>query len=274
MENFNLNTYFKRIGFDGKAGTNLATLSSIQYLHTQAIPFENLNSFTGMPVNLAPEAILHKLVDSARGGYCFEQNQLLQFALQKIGFGVEGLAARVIVGQPLDTHSPYTHMMLRVDIDGHAYIADVGFGSMSLTAPLLLEPDLVQITPHGPYRMVRDGQFFRVEASVAGNWQALYKFDLEHHQLEDYEMMNWYTSCHPKSKFTNTLIAARAFEGGRYTLRNFEFNTHYTDQASEKKELGSPEEIFEVLQHTFRLDLSGLKKLEERVGMLFEEKVG
>ncbi|MCB0630216.1 MAG: arylamine N-acetyltransferase [Saprospiraceae bacterium] len=274
MENFKLENYLKRIGFNGQAEPNLATLSTIQNLHTRAIPFENLNPFSGIQVNLAPEAIQEKLVDSARGGYCFEQNQLLQFALQKIGYQVSGLAARVIVGQPLDAHSPYTHMMLRVEIDGHTYIADVGFGSMSLTAPLLLEPDLVQITPHGPYRIVRTGSFYRVESSVAGNWQALYKFDLEHHQSADYEMMNWFTSCHPASKFTNTLIAARTFAGGRYTLRNFEFNTHYVDRPSVKNELETPADVSRVLQDIFLLDLTGLEKLEERIEILFEEKVG
>lgn len=270
MTKLNLNVYFQRIGYTDTAAPNLATLSAIQRLHTQTIPFENLNPYSGRPVDLSLEAIQSKLVGSARGGYCFEQNRLLQQVLTQIGFQVQGLAARVVVGQPADTHTPYTHMMLRVDLKGHTYIVDVGFGSMSLTAPLLLAPGLIQMTPHEPYRVTQADLFYQVESQVGGNWIPLYKFHMEPHQLEDYEMMNWYTSCHPKSKFTHTLIAARAFDGGRYTLRNQVFNTHYLDRESVKQELGSVAEMVQVLEEVFLVDLAGLGMVEAWMGRVFE----
>lgn len=260
-----LDAYLRRIGFTGAPKSDLITLQQIQFLHTQAIPFENLNPFTATPVEINLEAIQRKMVYGGRGGYCFEQNNLLKAVLEEIGFRVKGLAARVVWNRPPDTPSPFSHMMLQVEIDGITYIADVGFGSMSLTTPLKLKTDVVQKTPHEDFRLVQEGAYFRVEGNVKGEWKGCYKFQLEEHFPSDYLMMNWFTSCHPQSHFTFTLIAARAFPGGRHTLLNNSFNTHYVDRASDSRQLKDVEEIKNVLQQVFLLDISGLPQLDNRL---------
>lgn len=267
MENtINLTTYLQRIGFSGTPKADLPTLQAIQCLHTQAIPFENLSPFTSTPVVIDLNAIEQKMVRGGRGGYCFEQNHLLKSVLEQIGFQVKGLAARVVWNRPPDATSPFSHMLLLVEIDGVGYIADVGFGSMSLTTPLLLKADIVQKTPHEDFRLVQDGIYYRVEGYVKGEWKACYKFHMEEQFLPDYQMMNWYTSCNPQSHFTYTVIAARAFDGGRHTLLNRNFNTHYTDQRpSDQRIFEDPIEMRAVLQHVFGLNLSGLPNLDERL---------
>jgi arylamine N-acetyltransferase len=90
-----LGAYFRRIGYEGPAAPDLATLRAIQRRQVGAIPFENLDPLTGRPVRLDLPSLEAKLVQGRRGGYCFELNSLLKAALEALGFAVIGLAARV-----------------------------------------------------------------------------------------------------------------------------------------------------------------------------------
>lgn len=265
----NLENYLSRIGFDRKPAIDLKTLQDIILCHTRTIPFENLNPFTGRPVDIALGAVEEKLVKGHRGGYCFEQNRLLEAALAQIGFRKRALAARVVYNQPPDAISPFTHKLLLVELDGESYLLDAGFGSMTPTGPLRLRADLVQPTPHEDFRLLQDGKYYRLEAAVKGEWKALYKFHLEEHYDEDFRVMNWYTSCHPASHFTFTLIAARSFDGGRYALRNRELNIHYLDRPSEKIELEEPGAVKRVLSERFHLNISEISDLDRHLKRLF-----
>lgn len=44
-----------------------------------------------------------------------------------------------------------------IDLDDRFYLADVGFGVLTLTGPLRLDPDVEQVTPHEPFRRIRSG---------------------------------------------------------------------------------------------------------------------
>lgn len=266
-----LDKYLHRIDFQGLPKPDLITLSAIQLQHIKTIPFENLNPFTGAPVAVNLPAVEDKLVNHRRGGYCFEQNKLLLAALQQIGYQVKGLAARVILDQPVEAITPRTHMLLLIDLDGVRHLADVGFGSLSPTAPLRLETDVIQTTAHEAYRLVRQDGDYRLEAEVKGEWKPLYKFHLDEYFEIDYKVMNWYTSCHPSSHFTHTLIAARAFDGGRYALRNTVLHKHRLGQASELTNLPDPRSVLETLSDVFGLDTTGINGLEERISVLFDK---
>src|SRR5687768_14743450 len=203
---FDLGAYFERIEYSGSANPTFATLESVHLCHTRAIAFENLNPLLGWPVSLDAQSLQQKLIRERRGGYCFEQNLLVRQALQAMGFRVAGLAARVVYGIPQGMILPRTHMLLRVEIDAKAYLVDVGFGSLTLTTPLRLECDVEQSTSHEPYRLRSGGTSLVMEAKIAGVWKPLYQFTLEEQARPDYEMMNWYVSTHPQSRFVQNLI--------------------------------------------------------------------
>lgn len=98
-----LGAYFDRIGYGGEAAPNLKVLRALMAAHTGSIPFENLDPLMGVPVDdLSPAALTDKLVHRRRGGYCYEQNGLLGYALAEIGFRVRRLAGRVVWMQPPD----------------------------------------------------------------------------------------------------------------------------------------------------------------------------
>ncbi len=262
MAVIDLDAYFNRIGYAGRRSPSLEMLRAIHIHHPQAIPFENLNPLLARPVDLDPASLQQKLIHSRRGGYCHEQNLLLRYALETIGFNVTGLAARVLWNNPEGVVLPRTHMLLRVDVNGEPYIADVGFGSLTLTSPLRLEADLEQSTPHEPFRLMREGGEFILQAKLGDAWKPLYNFTLQPQLLADYEMANWYVSHHPKSRFVNGLIVARVAPDRRYALLNNEFTVHYLNGKSEKRVLRTPAEIREVLEGPMGLTLPAAPELD------------
>jgi N-hydroxyarylamine O-acetyltransferase len=246
-----LGAYLGRIGFDGHASPDLQTLQAIALRHPTTIPFENLNPLIGRPVPLDIGSLQRKLIVEGRGGWCFEHNLLLGSALAAIGFRVEGLAARVHWNVPAGAVRPRSHMVLHVDLDGHPYVVDAGFGGLTLTGALRLQAGVEQQTPHERVRLMPAGDSFVAEAEIVGEWRPLYRFDLQRQALEDYQVTNWYLANHPQSQFVTFLMAARVQPDCRYGLRNAELSTHHRDGFTERRILATAAEIRTALEELF-----------------------
>ena len=259
MSPIDLDDYFRRIGYAGARAPTLETLRAVHLRHAETIPFENLNPLLKWPVRLDPGSLEQKLVRDRRGGYCFEQNQLFRLVLEALGFRVAGLIARVLWYAP-DTVTPRTHMVLRVEVDGEAFLADVGFGSQTLTGPIRLVPDVAQDTPHGPFRLKALRAEFVAESEIRGEWKPLYRFDLSEPPAIDYEVSNWYTSTCPQSRLTTELIVARPAPGKRFVLRDNDLGVHTRD-GTERRTLTTAAELREALTDVFGIALPDAPEL-------------
>ena len=257
-----LDAYFERIGYGGERVPTLATLQTIHRLHPRAVPFENLNPLLRWPVRLDAASLERKLVHEGRGGYCFEHNLLLRHVLEALGFHTTGLAARVVWTAPAGVVRPRSHMLLRVEVEGDPYVADVGFGGLTLTAPLRLLPDAVQSTPHEPFRLREANDAYVLEVNVRDVWSPLYCFDLAEQHLVDYELTNWYLTHHPDSHFLQRLTAARADADRRYALRNAELAVHHRGGVTERRTLSGAAQLREVLEGVFNLRLPDAPELD------------
>lgn len=251
---FDLSAYLAHIGFSGVPAPDVATLREICRLHPLAIPFENLTVLAGQPVTLDIDALQAKMIGTRRGGYCYEHNHVLAHALEAIGFDVAGLAARVLWGQSEDAITAQSHMALRVRIQGQDWLADAGFGGMTLTGPLLLQPDIVQETPHERFRLRPIQADMLLEAEIGGEWRLAFRFGLEPRFRPDYELANYWVSTHPQSPFVSSLIVSRAFEGGRRTLFNTRLSEYRAGAAPVQREL-DVEETEDALEALFGLDV-------------------
>ena len=240
-------------------------------MHAEAIPFENLAAFLGEPVRLDHAAIHEKLVERRRGGWCFEQNLLFARVLESVGFPVRRLAARVRWNVPPGVVTARSHMLLLVAVEGRQWIADVGFGGQSLTAPLLLVPHVAQPTPHETCRLVPEGEGLVLETEVGGEWQALYAFDLHQQHLADYEVSNWYLANHPQSPFVTGIVAARAAADRRHALRNARYAIHHRDGPTERRLIASVDELRSVLEDDLCIPLPDSPRLDAGLERLVRE---
>lgn len=261
-------SYLQRIGHSDACAASLETLTAIHHAHACSIAFENLDPWLGVPVHLDLGAIHSKLVRSRRGGFCYEHNALLGAALRSIGFSVTDLAARVLWNMPAEMVRPRTHMLLLVDLGGHQYVVDAGFGGMTLTAPLRLDLNSPQATPHGPFRLQPTPIDRVLQAEVAGEWKPVYRFDLQPQLRSDYEMASWYLCNHPDSMFRQWLVAARPSHAGRHALRDRQLTLHRLDGSSETRNLATSAELREVLHGVFGIDLSAVSNLDQRFDQL------
>jgi N-hydroxyarylamine O-acetyltransferase len=257
-----LDAYFARVGFTGARAPTLDTLRDLHLAHAQTIAFENLNPLLGRRVALDLPSLEEKLVRSGRGGYCFEQNGLLAAALRQLGFEVTGLAARVLWNAVEDAIRPRSHMLLKIDLGGESYIADVGFGGLTLTTPLRLLTDVEQSTAHERFRLVKIDDDLKLQALLGNAWKTLYRFNLQPQFDVDYEVSNHYTSTYPTSHFRSMVIAALPVPGARYALSNNQLTIHHTDGPSERRVLGSVQEVRQVLESTFGLTLPAAAELD------------
>lgn len=251
-----LDNYFERIGYTGPRAPTLEVLKAIHRLHPRAIPFENLNPLTRRAVKLDLESVERKLVDDRRGGYCFEQNALLANVLIELGFQVTPLIGRVLWGREPDAVPPRTHMVLRIDLDNEAWIADVGFGSVTLTSPVRLTPGLAQRTDLGIFRLAdasHDALYLEVQARDQ-TWSRVYRFDLHPVEWIDYETSNWYTSTSPEAIFANNLIVCRVLDDTRLALLNDQLNERAADGSIVREQrLASADELAACLHDRFGL---------------------
>lgn len=268
-----IDRYFERIGFRGSARADLETLRALQCLHPQAIAFENLDPLSGRPVQLDLASVQRKLLEEARGGYCFEHNGLLQAVLRALGFQLTPLGARVVWAGPPELPAR-THSLSLVELEGVQYLVDVGFGSMTPTAPLRLELDVEQITPNERMRIRRVDGDYVVEALTEQTWRAMYRFDLQPQLPSDYAVANWWVSTHPQSHFTHRLGAAIVAPGRRYTLRGAEFAVHDMQQGTTRTRIDSVAALRTLLAETFRIRLPDEPRLESALERMVSEAAG
>jgi N-hydroxyarylamine O-acetyltransferase len=246
----NLDVYLGRIGYSGRLQPDPAVLEAIHLAHATHIPFENLDILLKRPIRLDLESLQAKLVTGGRGGYCFEQNLLFSAALQRLGFSVRQLAARVIY--PSGRKLPRIHMLLLVDVEDATWLADVGFGREGLLLPLPFGDGQEARQFAWTYRAVEAGGEWVLQTSRSGSWMNLYSFSLEPCLAVDFEPANLYTSTHPDSRFVRTLTVQLPTPEVRYTLRNRELVLDRGETVT-RRVLADDDELLAVLAETFGL---------------------
>ena len=267
-EQVNLNAYFERIGFAGSIAPTLQTLEQLHALHPAAIPFENLSPLIGEPVLLDQKSLEQKMLLNGRGGFCFEHNFLLMRMLADLDYTVRPLLARTIWNAPDGAGAPPNHMLLHVDIKGQIYIADVGFGGLSLTAPLRLRAGVEHETPHETFRLMGGDPDWILEVKIGEEWRGVYVFTTAPVDEVDLWDISRDLAGNPASPFTQALRVALAPEGKRLKLLNTRLTVQPTGGEAEKRDLTSVEEIRAVLSEDFGITLPESEKLDIKLAGL------
>jgi N-hydroxyarylamine O-acetyltransferase len=250
--NFNLHSYFSRIGFTGTPSADFETLRGMMRRQLFSVPFENLDVQAGRVVSLVPEEIYSKIVERRRGGYCYEVNGVFAMALDAIGIPYRFVAARPMT---YPVRRPKTHMAIVAEVDGGLWLCDLGFGSYGIREPVNLEwldREIRQDCDTFRLGRVPDADYL-LQSFTDGAWKNLYEFSLHPQEWVDFEPANFMNSTHPDSIFVRNLMVVQQNEKGRDVLTSHYIKSVTGERSVETKIL--PEEIPGLLQRKFSLSL-------------------
>jgi len=197
--------YLKRIDYTGDVKSDLATLTALHRAHLLAIPYENLDIHRDCPVTTDIEQIYEKIVNQHRGGWCFEMNGLLAWALREVGFDVRLMSS--FVGREKTEPLPAgvgDHLILRVALD-RPYLADVGFGN-GIFEPIPLAEGTYQ-QGFLTYQLAQENERWWFANQIYGG--SGFDFDLEVHQLSDFTGQSTRLQTSPESGFVKTTVCMR-----------------------------------------------------------------
>lgn len=249
-DNFTLQKYFDRIGFNGDAKADIATVSGMMRCQLFSVPFENIDVQAGKVISLDPEEIVDKIIARKRGGYCFEVNGLFAMALGALGVPYQLVAARPMM---YPVRKPRTHMAIVVQADGREWLCDLGFGSYGIRAPMPLDFLDTEIKQDFDTFMLSKANHreYLLQARVEGKWADQYAFDLSPQEWIDFAPANYLSSTHPDSIFVQKLVVVLHNHRGRISLTGDTLKTVVEGQL-EKQQI-KPEEKAAVLNCRFGL---------------------
>lgn len=263
MDQLKIEKYLKRIHYSGVPEMNMETLKRIHQLHPQYIPFENMDPYTGTVPSLNLDTIFNKLVNESRGGYCYEQNLLLGDVLKYLGFDVKMQLGRVVWKREENSTAAKTHLLLIVNLQEQEYLIDCGFGTVTLTAPLILNEETPQQTPNGLF-MISKKEGIYILWFWKEKWLPVYRFALEHVDPADLEIANWYLSTHPESGFKRNLILSKVDQKARYTFSDHLLNIRKETGEKESVAIDNDDQLFQMLKNIFGLKENAIELLKRK----------
>ncbi|MGV9885281.1 arylamine N-acetyltransferase family protein [Streptomyces sp. NPDC003006] len=242
--------YLRRIGAARPTAPTALALRELHLAHLRSVPFENLSVHLGEEIELTAEALVAKVVQARRGGFCYELNGAFAALLTALGFDVTLVQARVYddAGQ---LGIPFDHLTLRVRTqDGGDWLADVGFGAHS-HLPLAFGERGEQADPGGTFRLVETAEG---DLEVVKDGKPQYLIDPRPRVLGDFKSGAWYHRTSPDSHFTRSLVCSMITGDGRITLGG---RTLTTTLDGERKitELATEAEVLAAYERHFGIRL-------------------
>lgn len=288
----------------------LPLLRALHLYHLGNIPFENLELHYSAhkKISLNMDDLYSKFAERGlqygRGGRCMENNGFFGTVLRSIGYDVRNCAGRVSRSwnpnaetreKQGDTYDCWNHMLNLVKIEGQWWVVDVGMGSMGPSIIYPLQDGLEEVAI--PPRIIRlqrrsipetysrnDDDLMKLWCydvchkpdEKERRWIPTYCFTETEFLPQDYEMMSWFTSTHPKSFFTYNVLCTRMIldeesQGivGDITLFNDGVVKKIGGKKIESKQLKTEEERIQTLKDMFEVNLTP----EEMAGIPAERKL-
>lgn len=257
-----LQAYFERIGYSGPREPDFATLDGVMRAHVAAVPFENLDVQLGNRTSTALPGIFDKLVTRRRGGWCYENNGLLGWALGEMGFDVRRVSAGVM-REVRGDGALGNHLTLIVTIDGSEWLVDAGFGGTQ-AAPI---PFAAGAYGHAPFVLTltqADGGYWRF-AERYGEGDP-FSFDFAPGPADEALFARQCAALQddPESIFVQNLVVQQRQGERHFVLRGRVLMER--DAGSETKRLiADADELVSVLRDRFGLEAPGIAALWPKI---------
>ncbi|MDX8444900.1 arylamine N-acetyltransferase [Mesorhizobium sp. VK3C] len=249
-----LRAYLDRIGYQGPVGPTLECLRQIHLRQVLSIPYENIDVQLGVPVDGDIERIFEKVVVRRRGGWCYELNALLGWALSEIGFDVMRASAGVLRDQRGDT-ALGNHLILLVRLN-QTYLVDEGLGD-GIREPI---PLMAGTYRQGPltFRLAKTGDGYWRFHSHSFGYPPTFDFRDEYADEPLLAARCAALQKAPESTFVQNLICQIMALEAVTCLTGRVLRVKSTDGVS-KRLVDSPDELAEALDRVF-----GIRDVEVR----------
>ena len=256
--------YLERINYSGDMSISYETLSQLVYCHFMSVPYENLDILNNIPLSLEIPDLYDKIVNRRRGGYCFELNALFNWLLNKIGFTTQQYFARFLLNKTCEIPMR-RHSVMKTEINGAYYIADVGVGNEVPVRPLQLdENNMGQETAMRRlvFRFIKDEVFGWVLQSKnphkdPNQWNDIYGFTEEINYEIDFVQPNFWCQYSQDSPFRVQNWLSLRTPNGKYTIDGNVFRIYDLTEPQIKitEKIFEPDELNGILKNYFGIVL-------------------
>ena len=244
------------------------TLSNLVYCHFMSVPYENFDILNNIPLSLEIPDLYDKIVNRRRGGYCFELNTLFNWLLNQIGFKTQTYIARFLLDEPVFPFVPMRrHRVMRTEIDGEYYIADIGVGCEVPVRPLKLVENQETEIRKTFYKFRKDENFGWVlqykhsKDDYKNEWKDIYGFTEEPQFEIDFIQPNFWCQYSEDSPFRAKNIIAIRTATGKCSIDGNVFRTFTAFDASGAHiPLSVTEKIIEPSELTELAELNSILK--------------
>ena len=262
----NINDYIVRMGLDTAPPPTLEGLTAVHCAHLLSIPYENLDVQLGRPLTTAPAAAFDKLVTGRRGGWCYEMNGLLGWALGEMGFKVTR-ATGAVWREKMGDASNGNHLVLRVELPEGIWLADAGFGDGPLDPIRIAQGPFAS---HGfAYSLARlDADWWRLRDERPGAKSFDFNLDAADENLLAEKCAFLQTA--PASPFVQNLVVQRHTPQGHAILRGRTFS-RVTPTGAVERQIASADDLIATLRDVFTLDVPEVASLWPRICARHEE---
>ena len=255
-----LETYLRRIGFEGTPRPDLDTLITLHRRHLLSIPYENIDVQLGRRCNLDVARSYRKLVEQGRGGWCYEMNGLFGWALREVGFEVSRVHGAVLRAERGDA-AIGNHVVLLVQLD-ETWVADVGFGD-GVIEPIPLR-DAAFEQRGFRYRLERtDDGFWRLHNHAYGG-AATFDFATKPADEALFAARCDSLQMSPDSPFVMNLVCQRFADDG-YEVQRGRVAKRIRPGGVDSWLLNDAGELLERLRTAFGLDVPEVGRLWPRI---------
>ncbi len=253
MKHMNFNKYMERIGFKGNQSISIRCLSELHRKHVMSIPFEAMDVYFRIPIQLELKAIYDKVVVKNRGGYCYELNYLFYALLSHIGFNCYPVSVRIYNEENLGPD--FDHMSIIVEMEDR-WLVDVGYGDL-FVEPIKLSAGLIQEDLFKNYKIekVHSGNFLLTESLKNSNtFIKRYMIDMQPRKIDEFLVQNKVKQKDRDSFFVKNRICTIATQDGRKTILNNEYKRTSSNQI-EKMYIDDEKQLLRLLKTEFNIEL-------------------
>jgi len=210
--------YLERIGYHDVIDVTDDVLTSLHKRHVFQIPFENLDVYYKTMFDLDVGRVYQKVINDARGGFCYELNLLFNWLLREMGFSSRIIASRIFNEQGV-RGPEFDHMSVYVRTE-REFLVDVGYGDLFVT-PIEIKSG-AQWDGRNYFRIDKWNEHeYLISMSPDGvNYSKRYTFSLDMVKAEDFNIICLDKQTNLNSYFVKNAICTRPTSTGRVTIFN------------------------------------------------------